>query len=119
MSMNKLLIVLIMVLLSGCSTVQKYWPRPHDPVMFNYLVTTDNELRKVDCTSANWSKVIVQTELMAMYVSWREDPQQDNIVGLHNHVIKMSNGGSKVFCEIGKKTAEQRIEAAKSAWGGR
>jgi hypothetical protein len=31
----------------------------------------------------------------------------------------MSHGGSKIFCEIGKKTAEQRIEAAKSAWRGR
>jgi hypothetical protein len=31
----------------------------------------------------------------------------------------MSLGGSKVFCEIGKRTAEQRIEAARSAWEGR
>jgi hypothetical protein len=117
--MKKLLIVCGIVLLSGCSTVQKYWPRPHDPVMFNYLVTADNELRKVDCVSPNWSKVMAQTELVALYATWRKDPQQENIVGLHNHVIKMSQGGSKVFCEIGKKTAEQRILAAKSAWEGR
>ena len=119
MHMNKLLIILSLVLLSGCTTIQKYWPKPHDPVLLNYLVITDNELRKVDCTSANWSKVISQTELMVVYVNWRQDPQQENIVGLHNHAIKMSHGGSKIFCEIGKKTAEQRIEAAKSAWGGR
>jgi hypothetical protein len=56
---------------------------------------------------------------MVVYVNWRQDPQQENIVGLHNHAIKMSHGGSKIFCEIGKKTAEQRIEAAKSAWRGR
>jgi hypothetical protein len=31
----------------------------------------------------------------------------------------MSKGGSKTFCEIGKKTAKQRIDAAKSAWEGR
>ena len=119
MFMNKVLIVLSIVLLSGCTTIEKYWPRPHDPVMFNYLVITDNELRKVDCTSANWSKVVAQTELMVVYVNWRSDPQQENIVGLHKHVIKMSSGGSKTFCEIGKRTAEQRIEAAKSAWRGR
>jgi hypothetical protein len=39
--------------------------------------------------------------------------------GLKDHVDRMSKGGSKVFCDIGKKTALSRIEAANSAWKGR
>jgi len=38
---------------------------------------------------------------------------------LLNHAERMSHGGSKTFCTLGKKTATQRIEATKSAWEGR
>jgi hypothetical protein len=40
--MKKLLALLFVISLSGCTTidtVKKYWPRDHDPVMFNQLVT--------------------------------------------------------------------------------
>ena len=42
--MKNLLVLLSITLLSGCSTIgdlQKYWPRPHDPIMFGYLFSTD------------------------------------------------------------------------------
>ena len=44
--MKNLLVLLSITLLAGCSTVsnlQKYWPRPHDPIMFGYLVSADIE----------------------------------------------------------------------------
>jgi hypothetical protein len=31
----------------------------------------------------------------------------------------MNAGGSKTFCELGKKTAAGRISAARTAWEGR
>jgi hypothetical protein len=56
---------------------------------------------------------------LAKYTEWRQDPQAENIKGLHAHVVRMGKGGSKTFCELGRKTAAQRIQAARSAWEGR
>jgi len=89
--MKKLLVLLSITLLAGCSTVsnlQKYWPRPHDPIMFGYLVSADIEINKVDCEKSNWSNVIAYTEHLTKYTEWRNDPQKDNIKGLHSHATR-------------------------------
>lgn len=117
--MKSTILVLTVVTLSGCSTidtVKKYWPKAHDPVMFNQLVAINIAIEKQNCETPNWSSVIPLTEQLTKYTEWRKDPQAENIQGLHNHIERMSKGGSKTFCEIGKKTARQRIDAAKSAW---
>jgi len=120
--MKKLLIALGIVALTGCSTIEtvkKYWPRDHDPVMFNQLVVTDIAIGYVDCEKPDWSAAHNAAEQLAKYSEWRKDPQTENLKGLNAHVERMSKGGSKVFCELGKKTAGQRIQAARSAWEGR
>lgn len=117
--MKKLLIVFFAISLSGCATVQKYWPRKHDPVMFDHLVTASIAIEMVDCGHPDWSQVVEVSNHLSRYAAWRGDPQADNLKGLLNHAERMSHGGSKMFCELGKKTAAQRIEAAKSAWEGR
>jgi hypothetical protein len=120
--MKKLLILSTVVFLTGCSTidtVKKYWPRSHDPVMFNNLVATDIAIDHQNCESPTWEKVLPITEQLSRYAEWRGDPQAENLKGLHNHIDKMSKGGSKVFCEIGKKAAKQRVQAAKTALEGR
>jgi hypothetical protein len=120
--MKKIALALSILLLSGCSTidtVKKYWPRPHDPVMFNQLIATGIAIEKVDCEKADWAHSNNLAEQLARYTEWRKDPQSENMRGLQKHTERMSKGGSKTFCEIGKKTAHQRIEAAKSAWEGR
>ena len=43
---------LIVFSLSGCATVdtvKKYWPRKHDPVMFDHLVTVSIAVEMIDC----------------------------------------------------------------------
>lgn len=121
--MKKLLLILtVSFALSGCAAVNKikeYWPKPHDPVMFGNLVTLNIEVRKVDCEKPDWSKLLVTSEHLMKYTEWRKDPQAKNMEGLHSHFVRMSNGGSKAFCEIGKNMALQRIDAAKTAWGER
>lgn len=120
--MKHLIIISSLALLSGCSTidtVKKYWPRSHDPVMFNNLVAVDIAVDHQNCESPTWDKVLPLSEQLARYSEWRKDPQAENLMGLHNHIERMNKGGSKVFCEIGKKTAKQRIQAAKSALGSR
>ena len=42
-----------------------------------------------------------------------------NLKGLVAHTDRMTKGGSKAFCELGKRTAAQRINATKLAWQGR
>jgi hypothetical protein len=120
--MKKLIILAGLLALSGCSTIQdikQYWPKPHDPVMFNQLVAADIAIANQNCDAPTWNTVAPITEQLAKYTEWRKDPQATNLKGLHAHVERMSKGGSKTFCDIGKKTAKQRIEAAKSAWEGR
>jgi hypothetical protein len=115
----KHLLLIAVIALSGCSTIKEYWPRPHDPVMFNQLVAVDFAVEKQNCEKPTWSEVHPIADQLAKYSEWRHDPQATNLRGLEKHVERMSKGGSKTFCEIGKKTAKQRIDAAKSAWEGR
>ena len=120
--MKKLLVAFAIVSLSGCGTVdtvKKYWPRNHDPVMFDKLVTLNIEIDKVDCEKPDWSRSMATSNELFLYSEWRSDPQKENLKGLHDHVVRMNKGGSKTFCELGKKTALQRIDAAKTAWEGR
>jgi len=116
---KKLLIISVFATLAGCSTIKQYWPRAHDPVMFDQLVATDIAIAHIDCEKADWSTAQRLAEQLAQYAEWRQDPQAENLKGLKAHTDRMSRGGSKVFCELGKKTASGRIEAAKSAWEGR
>ena len=115
----KYLVALSLVVLSGCSTIKEYWPRAHDPVMFENLVRVDIAIEQIDCAKPDWTVAQIEAHKLARYTEWRGDPQRENIKGLAAHTERMSKGGSKVFCELGKKTATQRIEAAKSAWEGR
>ncbi len=120
--MKKLLILFFAISLSGCAavdTVKKYWPRDHDPVMFDNLVSVSIAVDQVHCENPDWSQVVIVANQLSRAAEWRGDPQTENLKGLLKHAERMSLGGSKTFCELGKKTATQRIEAAKSAWKGR
>jgi len=117
--MKQLVLAVVVVALSGCSTIKEYWPRAHDAVLFDRLVTTDIAVEKIDCEHPNWTQAHDNAEALARYAEWRSDPQTTNLKGLLAHTERMSRGGSRTFCELGKKTAQQRIEAAKSAWKGR
>jgi hypothetical protein len=117
--MKYLMIALLSISLMGCGTIKKYWPRDHDPVMFSQLVEIDRMVEMVDCENPDWRMAEHLSSHLSRYTEWRQDPQSENIKGLHSHTVRMSKGGSKTFCELGKKTAAQRIQAAKSAWEGR
>ena len=121
--MKQIAIVFLALSLVGCVTIKKYWPRDHDPVMFNHLVELDRTLESVDCEIPDWGDEWTLMQLssahLARYTEWRQDPQAENIKGLHAHTVRMGKGGSKTFCELGRKTAAQRIQAARSAWEGR
>ena len=117
--MKKVLLVLSVMVLTGCSTIKEYWPRAHDPAMFDNLVRIDVAIEQINCEKPDWSVAMAESKQLARYTEWRQDPQRENIKGLAAHTERMSKGGSKTFCELGKKTAGQRIQAARSAWEGR
>lgn len=117
--MKKLVILLSTLLISGCAvvdTVKQYWPRDHDPAMFTQLVDLSIAIELMDCAAPQWALTQLAGERLARYAEWRHDPQADNLRGLQKHLKRMEAGGSKTFCEIGKRTAQQRIDAAKAAW---
>lgn len=106
----------VTAMLLGCSTIGGLWPRPHDPVLFDHLVRMDIALDHVNCQQPDWRAAIDQAEQLARYAEWRHDPQSTNLRGLQQHVSRMSQGGSRLFCDLGKKTAHQRTAAARTAW---
>ena len=116
-----ILTAVIGLTLTGCSTIQKYWPRAHDPQLVQLWVITQTNLTRVDCSAEDrgWARVADSSEQLALYTEFRKDPQAENMRGLARHTVKMAQGGSKVFCELGKKTAEGRLSAARTAWEGR
>ena len=119
--MKLLLIAFSIMILTGCSTIKKYWPRAHDPVLVDQWVTVSIAISDVDCAAEQrgWDKVVLPTQRLWMLADFREDPQSENLKGLLEHTKKMTKGGSKMFCEIGKNIANQRLQAARSAWEGR
>jgi len=117
--MKKLIVAASIVALTGCSTIIEYWPKKHDPVMFNSLVEIDLAVEKLSCEAPVWNTISPKVEQLARYAEWRSDPQTVNIKGLLLHTHRMEQGGSKTFCEIGKKTAQQRVQAVRKAWEGR
>ena len=121
--MKKIILVAVLMSLLGCAstvdTVRKYWPRDHDPVAFDQLVTVDVAVEYVDCNKPDWGQAVTVSKILARNAEWRRDPQAENLAGLHQHLVKTSESSNKTFCEFGKRTAQQRINAVRSAWAGR
>jgi hypothetical protein len=119
----KKLVLIAALLLTGCAstvdTVRKYWPRDHDSVAFHQLVLIDVAVEQVDCEWPNWTKAVELSTALARNTEWRADPQAENLAGLRQHTVKMSENSNKTFCEFGKRTALERIKAVQSAWSGR
>jgi hypothetical protein len=87
--------------------------------MFSSLVHLDISISDVDCDKPNWEKSHQIARHLSKYIEWRNDPQTENMQGLVKHIERMNQGGSKTFCELGKRTAQLRIAAAKTAWSKR
>jgi hypothetical protein len=122
--MRGIILLATVMALAGCSTidrVRQMWPRAHDPVLVDRWVSANISVTAVDCAQSptGWLNTVQPTEHLAQLAEFRNDPQAQNMRGLAKHSQRMSEGGSKMFCELGKKTAEQRLAAARSAWEGR
>ena len=113
------LTTLLAITLTGCSLL----PRDHDPIMVDKWVDIGVAIEQVECGrdpgDRGWSEVEDLANRLAIYTEFRDDPQKANIRGLQEHARKMAQGGSIKFCDLGKKSAQSRLNAARSAWSGR
>jgi hypothetical protein len=115
------LIFFALISLSGCAAVGKYWPRDHDPVLVDRWVTVDILVENVNCAvpEGAWAAVVPASQHLWRLAEFRSDPQTDNLKGLYDHAVKTNQSKNKTFCELGKKTAQARLAAARTAWEGR
>lgn len=119
---NILLTLSFSLTLASCAmmeTIEKYWPRDHDPVMFQQLVKLDLAIKRVDCNEPRWISSLYVVEELERYTEWRGDPQHTNIKQLQAHLHKLDKSKNPVFCKIGQRTATMRVGAVKQAWEGR
>ena len=120
----KKLIIFAALALAGCSTLQSLkdlWPKPYDPVLVDRWVAVSVAVDHVNCTATptGWADTVRPAEMLWTYADFKGEAQRENLLGLYKHTQKMSEGGSKMFCELGKKTARARLTAARNAWEGR
>ena len=124
--MNKLFLGLLFFLVTGCSTIQsgvdtvkKYWPRDHDPVMFERALSLSIDIEAIDCDKPEFNDLIFKSMFLARYAELRRDPQTENLKGLHQHFEKLKSNPKKIFCTFGKTTAKDRISVVITSWSKR
>ena len=119
--MKKLLFIAVLCL-SGCSTlsnITSLWPKPHDPVMFDNLVSTKIAVEKLNCDDKNWTDAETKLQHLKVYSELRKDPQATSIAQLQEAVTKAKESDKKLFCESILKINKTRIDVIVDAWKGR
>lgn len=119
--MKKLILVLA-VFLSGCSTLSELtqlWPKPHDPVMFDQVVSVKLALDKVNCDDKNWTDVENKVHHLKVYSELRNDPQAKSIGQMQEAITRAKASDKKLFCESILKFNKTRVDVIIDAWKGR
>lgn len=109
----------VLITLSGCSLIL---PKPHDPALFDNLVSVKIAVDKLTCDSkdlAAWQSASDKIHHLAVYADLRKDPQAQSIIQLQEAIGKARDTKSNVFCENILKINRTRIDVAADAWRGR
>jgi hypothetical protein len=115
----KILLLLPLTLLTACSVLL---PKPHDPVMFNQVVSVKILVDKLTCEQKdlnNWDDAGNKIHHLAVYADLRKDPQAQAIIQLQEAVGKARESKNKLFCESVLKINRTRIDVVVDAWRGR
>lgn len=115
----KKLIFIAVLCLSGCSTITSLWPKPHDPVMFDNLVSTKIAVEKLSCDDKNWTDAEIKIQHLKVYAELRKDPQATSIAQLQEAITKAKASDKKLFCDSILKINKTRIDVISDAWRGR
>ena len=119
--MKRLLLLLAVLALQGCSvmTVASLWPKPHDPVMFDQIVSVKVAVDKLSCDDKNWTDAENKIHHLKIYTELRKDPQALSIGQLEEALGKAKASNNKMFCEGVVKINKTRIDTVIDAWRGR
>jgi hypothetical protein len=99
--------------------ISAIWPKPHDPVMFDNLVSTKIAVEKLSCDDKNWTDAETKIQHLKVYAELRKDPQATSIVQLQEAIGKAKKSDNKLFCESIVKINKTRIDVVVDAWKGR
>ena len=119
--MKKLILLSLVLCLNGCSimAISAVWPKPHDPVMFDNLVSTKIAVEKLNCDDKNWTDAETKLQHLKVYTELRKDPQATSIAQLQEAISKAKASDKKLFCESILKINKTRIDVIVDAWRGR
>jgi len=112
-------LLLVLITLSGCSIIL---PKPHDPVLFDNLVSVKIAVDKLTCDSkdlAIWQNASDKIHHLTVYADLRKDPQAQSLIQLQEAIGKARDSKSNVFCENILKINRTRIDVTVDAWRGR
>ena len=127
--MNKLLIILAAVLLTGCSTVKSWVPSFNDPNQSYSIISVRLAVERLDCAKPQAEQVagirnnLEWFELYSESKGWRQDDVRRVIAPMRETVEDMwtrtqVKDGSKTYCELKKSIMkEQAANAARVVLG--
>lgn len=114
--MNRLLIVGLALVMSGCSFIM---PIPHDGELYGRLVDTQVELHHATCQDKDWADLQDELERLVVYATKREDPQATNLQQMDAALRKAKASSNEKFCESVLKLQRSRLDVVFDAWSGR
>lgn len=122
MDMKKILIAVSILLLTGCSTVDKVkemWPRPHDPVMVSAYVDLEKHLEGVSCKSKEGiDPALHKADWLNRYAEFRKEPQRVSTKAIVDNLEKAKKA-PELVCDRWLTLSKTRMKIIKESWSGR
>jgi hypothetical protein len=116
------LILISVLLLSGCSTVDKVkemWPRAHDPVMVSTYIDLEKHLEEVSCKSKeSIDPAILKADWLNRYTEFRGDPQRISTKAILENLEKAKKA-PELVCDRWVTLSKTRMKIIKESWSGR
>jgi hypothetical protein len=116
------LILISVLLLSGCSTVDKVkemWPRAHDSVMVSTYIDLEKQLEVVSCKSKeSIDPAILKADWLNRYAEFRNDPQRISTKAILENLEKAKKA-PELVCDRWVSLSKTRMKIIKESWSGR
>ena len=116
------LILISVLLLSGCSTVDKVkemWPRAHDPVMVSTYIDLEKHLDVVSCKSKETiDPAMLKADWLNRYAEFRGEPQRISTKAILENLEKAKKA-PELVCDRWVSLSKTRMKIIKESWSGR
>lgn len=120
--MKNLIIIPLIALLAGCSTVDKVkqmWPRDHDSALVSSHVTLGLKLDAINCKDKSGIEEAQKEAVwLSRYTEFRNDPQKVSTKGIVDNLAKAKEG-NEAACNRWINLSKTRMKIIQEAWSGR